>query len=130
MALEASRWREARTQSRVCDNPLVAMSGVKVAGLASRGTASLAATDLEVRAVEASERDAPPAATDSAPRDSIARACALAAPPPRFLGMTLFSTCKVALTSLPAAHVHALRKLFLKLSDKKAYSIGFIAELL
>jgi hypothetical protein len=46
-----------------------------------------------------------------------------------FLGKTLFSRCKVALTSLPAAQVHAFRKLFLKLSLKNAYKIGFIAEL-
>lgn len=44
-------------------------------------------------------------------------------------GKTLFSMCSVALTSLPAAQVHAFRKLFLKLSLRKAYSIGFIAEL-
>lgn len=35
-------------------------------------------------------------------------------------GKTLFSMCSVALTSLPAAQVQALRKLFLKLSLRKA----------
>jgi len=44
-------------------------------------------------------------------------------------GNTLFSICSVAFTSFPAAHVQALRKLFLKLSLRKAYRIGFMAEL-
>lgn len=35
-------------------------------------------------------------------------------------GNTLFSMCSVAFTSFPAAHVQALRKLFLKLSLRKA----------
>lgn len=45
------------------------------------------------------------------------------------LGKKLFSSCNWAFTSLRAAHVQAFMKLFLKLSLKKAYSIGFIAEL-
>lgn len=45
-----------------------------------------------------------------------------------FRGKTLFSRCSVAFTSLLAAQVHAFKKLFLKLSLKNAYSIGFIAE--
>lgn len=86
----------------------------------------MGATDLEVtvRAVEGSERE-----TKAAP--SLPGACApLGVPPALFLrGKTLFSICRVALTSFPAAQVQAFKKLFLKLSDKKAYRIGFIAEL-
>jgi len=37
-----------------------------------------------------------------------------------FLGKTLFSRCKVALTSLLPAQVHAFQKLFLKLSLRNA----------
>lgn len=47
----------------------------------------------------------------------------------RLRGNTEFSRCNVALTSLPAAQVQAFRKLFLKLSDRNAYRIGFMAEL-
>ena len=45
------------------------------------------------------------------------------------LGKTEFSTCNAAFASLPVAHVHALRKLFLKFSERNAYNTGFIAEL-
>lgn len=45
-----------------------------------------------------------------------------------FFGKTLFSRWRVAFTSLLPAQVQAFQKLFLKLSLKKAYSIGLTAE--
>ena len=46
-----------------------------------------------------------------------------------FLGNKECSTCKAALASPRLAQVQAFMKLFLKLSDRNAYSTGFTAEL-
>ena len=50
----------------------------------------------------------------------VPRAALILSDPLFFRGKTLFSMCKVALTSFPAAQVQAFRKLFLKLSLRKA----------